>query len=489
MSVSSIIESNLAQWRADAFARGDKDQAAKKIMTAYETDDTELDLTGLALTRLPTCLGELKNLQDLFLDCNHLESLPCELGKLPKLRLLSLCYNRELNDLPSTLGKLPELQAILTGSTSIKAKRWREITGRNSAMALQDQALLEKDKFCPQDLLFSQRPPEVIEKIDAVHQKLMRGTSWGYSGDFGFYDLLNFNEEDVIAQRIENASPNKKDLYFIDLGAGHFRWVDAVSSFLRRKYSEAEHHFHVIGVTGEREPFDSKTTVGNVTTHKISGFKLENLLESFAQFDLQLVNSVELIVTSWTLCHLVDPLGTLEQAYHLLNCGNGFLFGTGFVSSCFDERSSMSRTLSLAFGRHSYIARRTDSRPDSFALFRSKDTKYSFAKSHFRYDKKMPIMEFPWNIDSFASCIANLKTRYSESFDTNFGGNFHGDATDVLEELLGQKKKTIHYHGQHFQMPLFRNSLDFCRLYLDSFGFGGAYEVQLREKNKHKNTA
>ena len=93
------------------------------------------------------------------------------------------------------------------------------------------------------------------------------------------------------------------------------------------------HHFHVIGVTGEGYPHDEIEVNGNVTTHKISGFKLENLLESFPKFNLDLVDSVEFVASFWTLQHLVDPLGTLEQAYHLLTPGNGFLFGTGFQSS------------------------------------------------------------------------------------------------------------------------------------------------------------
>jgi len=250
------------------------------------------------------------------------------------------------------------------------------------------------------DLLFSTRPPEVQEMIDQVFNKLVkRGVSdWEHNGENGFYHLLNFKETDVIAQRIEKTWQKNKTLYFIDLGAGRFGWVDAVRGFLRREYADSSHQFHVIGVTAEGETFDKRNVEGNITTHKISGFKLENILESFEKLGLNLENSVQHIVCSWTLQHLVDPLGTLEQSYNLLDRG-GFLFGTGFIPAnpYSGQKYGFGNLLARAFGIHSYVVRRGTENADTFALLRDPDgPSTSRAKKEFTYNPQ----RFPLKIIS-----------------------------------------------------------------------------------------
>lgn len=474
IELNSFFETDLSQWALSS-TTGKKDEAIERIKKAFEENATSLDLSCLDLSSIPFCIGKLHNLEVLFLNINKLEFLPEELGNLSKLQFIALDYNKRLKDLPENLSKIPTLQAITTGGTEISNQTLKNILDQTRSFAAQDKLLKEKSSFQRQDLIFSTRPLKVQEQIDRVYATLRdRGMSWGYSGTIGLYNLLNFDDCDVIAQRIQKASPNKKDLYFIDLGAGHFSWVNSVASFLRHKYSDDKRHFHVIGVTGEGQPFDNKKVDGNVTTHKITGFKLENLLESFAQFDLQLIDSVEFIVTSWTLCHLVDPLGTLEQAYHLLSRGNGFLFGTGFEGHCshVKEEYSFSATLSLAFGIHSYIARKRDSRPDDFALFRSVEDKYSRAKNKFAYNEAKPIENLNGMDNCFAQCRADLKQKcYEPHVDAGFGGGFHGFGTYVLEQLLGEDEKLLKYEGKRFKMPLFRHGLHFLKLYLDAYEY------------------
>ena len=305
-----------------------------------------------------------------------------------------------------------------------------------------------------ESLLFSARPAKVQRKIDKIFDRLQHSfTPWIFDGRNGTYGILGFIEQDVIAQRIERASPEKTDLYFLDLGAGKFSWVDEIRAFLIREYASSKHRFHVIGITGEGEPVHEKRVTGNVISHKISGFKLENLLESLDRFDLNLENSVELIVSSWTLRHLVDPVGTLEQAYQLLTVGNGFLFATGFHN--FSRMcTSTGGTLAKIFGIHNYIFTKGDLVPDSFALFRDCESFRSRAKKRFNYLTDEPIKSLGGQVDCFADCQAQWDRKFDddEIFSQPQGGRFFGFSSWVLEKLLGTGKRV--FHGGHIQETL-----------------------------------
>ncbi len=439
---TTSFHSDLMSWSLSPTATGNKTEATERIQKAFEENAVWLDLGCLSLNSIPSCIGRLKNLEVLRLNINDLESLPLELGNLSRLQVIDLNYNRKLKTLPQTLKTLPALHCIATGGTAIEKKQFDAIVSGIQSAAIADIMLAGKDRLQKESLLFSNRPPEVQKAIDTTFASLQGQPRdyWRYMGISKSYGLLGFDDQEMIAQRIENASSQKKDLYFLDLGGGFFAWVDATREFLQKHYGNDERHFHVIGVTGEGNPFDSIHAKGNVTTHKITGFKLENLLETFPQFNLELVNSVELIVSSWTLQHLVDPIGTLEQAYNLLSCGNGLLLGTGFETEAFRGENALAKTLSLAFGRHSYIAQNA-SRP-CFALFRSHDFSSSHAKETFAYHPLNPLTPLTPVADTFAKACANMVPLGSRRDPFAFGGGFHGEGTYVLERLLGQEERT-----------------------------------------------
>lgn len=118
---------------------------------------------------------------------------------------------------------------IATGGTQVSLESLDTILKRPQSIDKRDALYKEVNFFQADLLLISKRPPKVQEKIDEVYTLLLKnGNDWLHKGTIGLYNLLNFDDCAVIAQRIEKASPNKKDLYFVDLGAGHFYWVDSV---------------------------------------------------------------------------------------------------------------------------------------------------------------------------------------------------------------------------------------------------------------------
>ena len=70
--------------------------------TYYVSTTTTLDLQNKKLTSLPAEIGNLINLQQLWLNNNQLTLLPAEIGKLIKLQHLYL-HNNQLTSLPAEL--------------------------------------------------------------------------------------------------------------------------------------------------------------------------------------------------------------------------------------------------------------------------------------------------------------------------------------------------------------------------------------------------
>ena len=75
------------------------------------TELRRLDLRWNCLRKLPTQIGQLKNLRSLDLAMNHLSALPAEIGQLTKLEVLYLAGN-ELTTLPPEIGQLTKLKIL-----------------------------------------------------------------------------------------------------------------------------------------------------------------------------------------------------------------------------------------------------------------------------------------------------------------------------------------------------------------------------------------
>ena len=106
-------------------------------------------------------------------------------------------------------------------------------THRVSTVCLQWQRILSQPKApsLKQSLLYSKRPKEVQDKIDVVYRSLnKRLQGWLYNGAGGFI-ILALKTLMSLPNVSPEASAKKKDLYFVDLGAGFFRWVNDTRLF------------------------------------------------------------------------------------------------------------------------------------------------------------------------------------------------------------------------------------------------------------------
>src|SRR5574338_1614155 len=93
-------------------------EALGRISYAAEEKTSVLDLSGLDISHVPTAIGELAKLKELYLHDNHLTTVPELLGQLTELEVLDL-HNNQLKTLPEALSQLAQLQTLALGGNKL----------------------------------------------------------------------------------------------------------------------------------------------------------------------------------------------------------------------------------------------------------------------------------------------------------------------------------------------------------------------------------
>lgn len=126
---------------------------------------------------------------------------------------------------------------------------------------------------------------------------------------------------------IIQSSPEQQEFYFVDVGAGKFQWIDGILRFLKNDPNVPKNKkYHIIGLNVDGK--DEINNDGNFITYKLGHFKTENIIEAFKKRGMNLKGKIDLMVSCWTLKHLVDPLGTFLQMFQLTKL-NGYMLLEG----------------------------------------------------------------------------------------------------------------------------------------------------------------
>jgi len=180
---------------------------------------------------------------------------------------------------------------------------------------------------------WTQRPADLLQTISSVFEDARNcsPTSWYYSGE-PTYKLCGVDEHRLMKKIIRDASSERKDFYVLDIGGGDFSWSRALAKFLDEQDDLRDDiQVHIIGIRAETDETPEIEQTLRCKVHNLGVFKIEEIAEQFRQRGLDLQNKVDLAVTRMSFRHLVDPVGTFQQTYHLLRPKTGFLMMDGFV--------------------------------------------------------------------------------------------------------------------------------------------------------------
>jgi len=183
------------------------------------------------------------------------------------------------------------------------------------------------------------RPQGMQDDIEASFQKLacQEESIWRNNGDLPGYFLCHVPDEKLIPSVIANAPADQKEFYFLDIGAGKFGWGQNTVEILQG-IDLGGKTAHVISVRGEQNKDPEKKTLGNIHIYELGAVKVEDISNVLQQrLDFDCLDKLDLIVSSWTSRHLVDPLGTLVYSYNLLRPGTGKMFFNSFFFAVAEE--------------------------------------------------------------------------------------------------------------------------------------------------------
>lgn len=207
------------------------------------------------------------------------------------------------------------------------------------------------------------------------------GEGYLYDGSSKVYDFLNVNPVDELEVMIQNAPETKTEFYALDFGAGQFAWAKGTAEKLK-DLLPAGKTLHIYSLTGENCGIETRQE-GSIFLHNLGGIPLEYL--NYKRVRKNLFAEIggknakfDMIVTQFTLLHLVDPLGSFVTLMNFLPKGGMIMFDQFPIFSSDqgnEERLDLYQTFALNATKEPYVmGQRVSGMPRQYILKRTQES-------------------------------------------------------------------------------------------------------------------
>ncbi len=176
------------------------------------------------------------------------------------------------------------------------------------------------------------RHPEVQEKVDEVFDSL--STSWKPEGDWHYngndlYAICGIDDDKFVLHLCRRG---QKIIRIMDIGGGHaHKWMYTMMRLINDQPDlPADLKVHLYSLRGEGGPEQWGVENGRCILHEYNRCKIENLSQALAERGIH--EPFDLVVSKWTLRHLVEPLRTFKRVVdEWLKLGGFFASDSFFV--------------------------------------------------------------------------------------------------------------------------------------------------------------
>lgn len=267
-------------------------------------------------------------------------------------------------------------------------------------------------KMTKSDFLnWNQRSKSTNKTIDFVYESVSRvnfqNNPWKYTGNTK-YNICT-DDYKIVNKLITNNG--LKEFKAMDIGAGDFSWLDGLSTYL--KFNHPNVKFKLYGFNGE----SCKSQVKKVTNgeiHHLCSFKVEKIESQLESY--KLLNQMDLIVSKNTLCHLMDPIGEIQQLVKFIKTHDGILLTdtslVSYLNTDYTEKYTMAEE---------NIA------PQSYHIFNKANIDFLLCPNQKFTD--YPFVAITKNADDM-----ELPLKYFDKTTVNINGNIFS-AQDLIEEI------------------------------------------------------
>ena len=282
----------------------------------------------------------------------------------------------------------------------------------------------------PSTPLWQTRPDQINESISCAFKYQPMAACQNNFRNQEQYFIAEVDEH-KLAQYIIEKKPDQKKFTILDIGSTSEKWAQNLADFISTLNFSTDVKVEIYSLYPRNDREFTQNEQKKCSCHYLNNFNIENITHELSEKQIEIAGKVDLIVSSRCFENLVDPVGTFEQTYDLLNI-NGYLLIDGFKfqvkgDSSTDYNDNVAKlflkTKSLFLTQNPNIMKRLN----CFILKKTSDTPLNLGLKYHKTVFKRP--------DQFYNPVTTFISSDQDPAAFKYEGDFRG-SKKLYEELL-----------------------------------------------------